>query len=182
MYKPAISAAGCGNALSAVSCSTGANGTACCKRVLTDIDSKYDIVAISHNHFAEIKLEYYLKKQRCFIRTGSYKLEDRFSKQMGYEGSLMDVFKGSVDNVEPRISDIRVTGMNLASKLLELRTDKLYEDQSAGKIASDLSQTAGLSTEKVSDEVLTLPMYPSLTKREMDYIANAINAFFEGAD
>jgi len=37
-------------------------------------------------------------------------------------------------------------------------------------------------TERVYKEVLTLPMYPSLTKREMDYIANAINAFFEAAD
>jgi len=34
-------------------------------------------------------------------------------------------------------------------------------------------------TEKVSGEVLTLPMYPSLTKGEMDYIADTINAFFE---
>jgi len=34
-------------------------------------------------------------------------------------------------------------------------------------------------TEKVSGEVLTLPMYPSLTRGEMDYIADVINAFFE---
>lgn len=63
------------------------NGTATCKRVLTDINSKFDIVAISHNHFAEIKLENYLGKQRCFIRTGSYKKEDRYSKQLGYQSS-----------------------------------------------------------------------------------------------
>lgn len=36
-------------------------------------------------------------------------------------------------------------------------------------------------TEKVSGEVLTLPMYPSLTEEEMNYIADAINAFFEAA-
>jgi perosamine synthetase len=36
-------------------------------------------------------------------------------------------------------------------------------------------------TEKVSKEVLSLPMYPSLTNVEMDYIAGAVNAFFEAA-
>jgi len=91
-------------------------------------------------------------------RSSKIKEGDDISIQIGYEGSLVDVFKGSVDSVEPRISDIRVTGMNFASKLLELRTDRLYEDQSAGKIASDLSQTAGLSTEEVSNG-LSFKMY-----------------------
>jgi perosamine synthetase len=34
-------------------------------------------------------------------------------------------------------------------------------------------------TEDVSKQVLTLPMYPTLTKKEMDYIAEKINTFFE---
>jgi perosamine synthetase len=34
-------------------------------------------------------------------------------------------------------------------------------------------------TEEVSRQVLTLPMHPLLTKREMDYIARAIETFFE---
>jgi len=34
-------------------------------------------------------------------------------------------------------------------------------------------------TEKVSKQVLTLPMYPSLTREEMDYIAKAVETFFE---
>jgi perosamine synthetase len=34
-------------------------------------------------------------------------------------------------------------------------------------------------TEEVSKEVLTLPMYPTLSKKEMDYIAEKINTFFE---
>jgi perosamine synthetase len=34
-------------------------------------------------------------------------------------------------------------------------------------------------TEDVSEQVLTLPMYPTLTKKEMDYIAEKINTFFE---
>lgn len=34
-------------------------------------------------------------------------------------------------------------------------------------------------TEELSKQVLTLPMYPTLTKKEMDYIAEKINTFFE---
>lgn len=34
-------------------------------------------------------------------------------------------------------------------------------------------------TEKISEQVLTLPMYPGLTKEEMDYIINSISSFFE---
>lgn len=33
-------------------------------------------------------------------------------------------------------------------------------------------------TEKISQQVLSLPMYPSLTKEEMDYITNSIGEFF----
>ena len=33
-------------------------------------------------------------------------------------------------------------------------------------------------TEKVASEVLTLPMYPTLTKEEIDYVAQAIEDFF----
>ena len=34
-------------------------------------------------------------------------------------------------------------------------------------------------TEKVSSQVLTLPMYPHMTKEELDYIINSIKEFFE---
>jgi perosamine synthetase len=33
------------------------------------------------------------------------------------------------------------------------------------------------TTEKLSEQVLTLPMYPALTREEMDYMANAIREF-----
>ena len=35
-------------------------------------------------------------------------------------------------------------------------------------------------TEKISNEVLSLPMYPGLTKGEMDYILDKIKDFFSG--
>lgn len=63
------------------------DGTGVCKNVLRSIDAKFDIVAISHNHFAQIKIEDFMRKERVFIRTGSYKKEDRFSKKLGFESS-----------------------------------------------------------------------------------------------
>jgi len=36
-----------------------------------------------------------------------------------------------------------------------------------------------INTEKISDEILTLPMYPNLKKTEMDFIINSINEFSE---
>jgi perosamine synthetase len=35
-------------------------------------------------------------------------------------------------------------------------------------------------TEKISEEVLTLPMYPSLTREEINYIVDETKAFFLG--
>lgn len=35
-------------------------------------------------------------------------------------------------------------------------------------------------TEKVSEQILSLPMYPTLSKEEMDYMAEVINSFFLG--
>ena len=34
-------------------------------------------------------------------------------------------------------------------------------------------------TEKISDQVLTLPLYPNMEKNEMNYVIESINEFFE---
>ena len=34
-------------------------------------------------------------------------------------------------------------------------------------------------TEKISDQVLTLPLYPNMEQDEMDYVIESINEFFE---
>jgi hypothetical protein len=95
------------------------NGTACCKNVLRDIGSKYDVVAISHNHFAEIKIEHYLGKERTFIRTGSYKKEDRYSKMLGYQSnefnSLIPVVIMNTTTKEMRV----VSGVKTAADTLK---------------------------------------------------------------
>lgn len=86
------------------------------------------------------------------------KREDEVSVQLGYEDKLHNVFKGFVDDVEPNISEIRITGFNSASKLLELRINQVYEEQSAKEIVSDLAQKANVQTEDVSNGI-SFPMY-----------------------
>jgi len=34
-------------------------------------------------------------------------------------------------------------------------------------------------TETLSDQVLTLPLYPNMTKEEKDYLVESVNEFFE---
>jgi len=98
--------------------SSSANGTACCKEILKNIDPKFDIVAVSHNHFAEIKMEHYQRKERVFVRTGSYKKEDRFSNMLGFEpndhDSHIPVVILNTENKNMKV----VQGVNNASELL----------------------------------------------------------------
>jgi len=91
-------------------------------------------------------------------KTSKIKKEDDVSIKLGYKGDLKDVFKGTVDNVEPNISGIRVQGYNFATKLLKLRTNQVYENQTAGGIVTNLADKAGLSTEEVSDGI-RFPLY-----------------------
>jgi len=100
-------------------------------------------------------------------KTTKIKKEDNASIQLGYEDNLTDVFKGAVDNVEPEISGIRITGLNFVSKLLGLRTNQVYENQSAGDIVSDLSGKAGVTTGDVSSG-LKFPVY---------YVEDSKNAY-----
>ena len=37
-------------------------------------------------------------------------------------------------------------------------------------------------TEKVSEQILSLPMYPTLSKQEIDYITQMISLFFKGQE
>jgi len=83
---------------------------------------------------------------------------DEVSIQLGYEDDLKDVFKGAVDGVEPTVSGMRVRGLNLATKLLGHRVNRLFEKPSAGDIVNSLAGDVGIKTDKVSDG-LKFPVY-----------------------
>ena len=78
--------------------------------------------------------------------------------ELGYEGELKKVFTGSVDNVIPALSTLRVKGLNYASKLLELRMNKVFEKQTAGKIVSDIAKAAGVKEDTVKPGI-SFPYY-----------------------
>lgn len=106
------------------------NGTGCCKKILTEIDPKFDIVAVSHNHFSEIKTEFYLGKQRCYIRTGSYKREDRYSKRIGFRGNPFNIqIPVVILNTETKEMKV-VSGISNAADILKaLNSSKISKKQ-----------------------------------------------------
>ncbi len=83
---------------------------------------------------------------------------DEVSIQLGYKDDLHDIFKGLVTDIEPGISEVRVSGCNAASRLLDLRANQVYENQTAGEIVSDLAQKAGVQKDEVSAGI-SFPMY-----------------------
>lgn len=83
---------------------------------------------------------------------------DDVSIKLGYTDNLHDVFEGTVDDVERGFSMVRVTGFNFAFRLLNLRVNQVYENQSAGKIVSDLAGKTGIKVEDVMDGI-SFPIY-----------------------
>ncbi len=73
------------------------------------------------------------------------------------------------DNLKKYLND---KGITAKIYFEPIHTTSFY--QTLGHKKGDLPRT-----EKISSEVLTLPMYPDLTKEEMDYIAQEINTFFK---
>jgi phage protein D len=88
----------------------------------------------------------------------SFSKGDALKVELGYEDKLKPVFSGLVENIEHELSMIRVTALGLAIGLLRLRLNRVYLNQTAGKIVSNLAQEANLNVKTVSDGI-TLPMY-----------------------
>jgi len=91
-------------------------------------------------------------------KSSRLKKGDDASISLGYEENLVNVFKGAIDTIEPDISKIVIAGLSFVSRLLDLRMNQVYENQSAGSIVYDLAGRAGVKTAEVSDG-LRFPMY-----------------------
>ena len=82
---------------------------------------------------------------------------------------------------------IRIRGKNLRNNLMKFLEKRgimskiFFEPVHLSKFYSkNMNKKISLPvTEKISQQVLTLPMYPSLTKNEINYISDTINEFFE---
>ncbi len=88
----------------------------------------------------------------------SFKKGDAVKVQLGYDDNLKPVFNGFIDNIEYDASRVRVTALGLAVGLLRLRLNRVYLNQTAGKIVSSLAEEAKLKVKTASDGI-NLPMY-----------------------
>jgi phage protein D len=96
----------------------------------------------------------------------SFGRDDQAKVHLGYDEKLVPVFSGLVDNVEYGIATVKMTALGLAVDLLRLRLYRVYSNQTAGDIVSDLAQEVGLKVKEAS-EGISFPMYV------VDYAANA---------
>jgi len=83
---------------------------------------------------------------------------DKVNIELGYNGKFSKVIEGTVDRIKPDISLLSITGFNNIFKLLTLRLNQTYEQQSAGGIVSDLAKQAGVSLGRVEDGIV-FPIY-----------------------
>jgi len=82
---------------------------------------------------------------------------------------------------------IRIMGKNLRNNLMKFLEKKsimskiFFEPVHLSKFYSkNMNKKISLPvTEKISQQVLTLPMYPSLTKNEINFIGDTVDEFFE---
>lgn len=94
-------------------------------------------------------------------------LRDEVSVQMGHDGENEEVLRGTVVALRPDLLGVQVTVLGMMQRLLQLRTAAWYDNQSAGTIARDLIDQAGLEAGTI-DEGPTLPRY-AVDKRRSGY-------------
>ena len=86
-----------------------------------------------------------------------------------------------------QLYSIRITGKNLRNNLMKflkkqgIMSKIFFEPAHLTKFHSkNINKKISLPvTEKISQQILTLPMYPGLTKNEMNFICDSIDEFFE---
>lgn len=108
---------------------------------------------------------------RMLLRPGKWtsnlERENPVTISLGYEDDLQPVFAGSLDSIERGLSSIRTFALGGCLKLLDLRVNEIYTDQTAGDVVKDLAGKAGLDVGDVQDG-LDLPSY---------YVDNSYNAY-----
>ncbi len=97
---------------------------------------------------------------------------DKVNIELEYNGKFSKVIEGTVDKIKSDISILSITGFNDIFKLLTLRINQTYEQQSAGGIVSDLAKQVGISLERVEDGI-NFPIYViDSSKNAYEHIKN----------
>lgn len=79
------------------------------------------------------------------VKNLSVKKGDSTKIELGYKDTLVKVIEGTIETIEPGITQARIIGLNSISKLLNLRINQVYENQTAGAIVADLANQSGLT-------------------------------------
>jgi len=88
----------------------------------------------------------------------NFKRGDSVKVALGYDTDLKPVFSGLVEEIEHLLSKVKVIALGFAVSLLRLRFNRVYLNQTAGKIVSDIAKEAKVKVKKTSDGV-SFPTY-----------------------
>ncbi len=88
----------------------------------------------------------------------AFKKGDTVKVELGYDTDLKRVFSGLVEEIERLLSRVRVIALGFAVSLLRLRFNRVYLNQTAGKIVSSIAQEAKVKVRKAADGV-NFPTY-----------------------
>jgi hypothetical protein len=92
------------------------------------------------------------------LERGGVELGARVSVELGHEGAEETAFTGEVIRLRPTLTGVKIQAVGTMQALLNLHTAATFEQRTAGSIAQDFIQQAGLAAGTV-DEGPTLPRY-----------------------
>ncbi len=70
---------------------------------------------------------------------------------IGYENELLRVFSGKIDTLSINLSQISIIALNSIFSLCNFRTDRFYENQTAGDVVKDLAKDANVKVDNISN-------------------------------
>lgn len=117
-----------------------------------------DIIDITVDLDLNVPLDTFTIILKLSQMTGDIRQGDPIIIRLGYAGDLSTVLTGVVDMIEPRLSELRITGYSLMYTITRFRYNKVYEKQAAGAIIKDIASSAGV-TIGLCDDGINFPMY-----------------------
>lgn len=117
-----------------------------------------EIISISLDLDINVPSDFFKIILKRGTKASAIKNGDAVVIELGYEENLSKVLTGTINALEPRTSEIVVSGLSVVSILTSQKMNQVYEKQTAGSIVKDLAARAGISLKDVMDG-LSFPVY-----------------------